>query len=109
MLRQSGITGFKAKEMAYRIVVTMFADDTTVYLTEKDDFGTLSEILTRWCKASGAKFNTSKTEIIPIGTKEYREKLITTRKINDAQASLPENIDIAGEGKDRKYDYEKDS
>lgn len=99
MLRQSGLSGFKAKDMAYRIVVTMFADDTTVYLTEKDDFSTLSEILTRWCKASGAKFNTSKTEIIPIGTKEYREKILTTRKINNSQESLPENVDIAKDGK----------
>lgn len=49
-----------------RIVITIFADNTIVYLTEKDDFGTLSEILTRWCKASHAKFNTSKTEITPL-------------------------------------------
>lgn len=45
-----------------------------VYLIEHDDFGALTDTLQFWCKASGAKFNTSKTEIIPIGTKEYREK-----------------------------------
>lgn len=28
-----------------RIVVTMFADDTTVYLSEKDSFKTLDDIL----------------------------------------------------------------
>jgi hypothetical protein len=99
MLRQSDLTGFKAKDMAYRIVVTMFADDTTVYLTEKDDFNTLTDILQCWCKASGAKFNTSKTEIIPIGVKEYRENILTTRKISDSQECLPENIDIARDGK----------
>lgn len=48
-----------------RIVVTMFADDTTVYLTEDDNFSDLNDILQCWCNASGAKFNTSKTEVIP--------------------------------------------
>lgn len=99
MLRKSGLTGFKAKEMAYHIVVTMFMDNTTVYLTENDNYTTLTDILQLWCTVSGAKFNSSKTEIIPIGTKEYREHILTTRKISKAQECIPENIDLAKEGK----------
>jgi hypothetical protein len=99
MLRKSNITGFKAKEMAYRIVVTMFADDTTVYLSEKDSFKTLDDILSCWCKASGARFNTSKTEIIPIGTREYRDSVTTSRRINPSHDPLPASLNIAEEGK----------
>ncbi|KAG1807202.1 hypothetical protein EV424DRAFT_1474236 [Suillus variegatus] len=85
MLRKSGLTGFKAKEMVYCIVVTMFADDTTVYLTENGKFS--------------AKFNTEDTEIIPIGSKEYRENILVTCKIKDSQECLPDNIEIAKDGK----------
>lgn len=99
MSRKSGLTGFKAKEMAYCIVVTMFADDTTVYLTKNDKFSDLTDILQCWCKASSAKFNTKKTEIIPIGSKEYRENILVTRKISDTQECLPDNIEIAKDGK----------
>lgn len=45
MLRKSDLKGFKAKNMAHRIVVMMFADDMMVYLSEKDKFKTLSDIL----------------------------------------------------------------
>ena len=46
--------------------VKLFADDTTVYLSEKDNIADLQEVLTKWCKVSGAKFNIEKTEIIPL-------------------------------------------
>ncbi|KAG2336833.1 hypothetical protein BDR05DRAFT_896223, partial [Suillus weaverae] len=98
-LRQSVLTGFKTKGMAYRIVVTMFANDMTVYLTEKDNFSNLMAILTKWCKASGAKFNTTKTEIIPIGTETYCKHVLETRCLNDTSQHLPESINIT---KDRK-------
>lgn len=45
MLQKSDLKGFKAKNMAHRIVVMMFADDMMVYLSEKDKFKTLSDIL----------------------------------------------------------------
>ncbi|KAL1751422.1 hypothetical protein FB107DRAFT_222095, partial [Schizophyllum commune] len=46
--------------------------DTTVYLTEEDDFSVLQRVLDKWCIASKARFNVGKTEIIPIGNKRYR-------------------------------------
>lgn len=99
MLRKSDLTGFKTKEMAHRIVVTMFADDTTVYLSEKDNIKTLNDILSCWCNASGARFNTSKTEIIPIGSRKYRDRVISSRRTSPSQDTLPTNLSIAEEGK----------
>ncbi|KAG2131065.1 hypothetical protein DEU56DRAFT_872232 [Suillus clintonianus] len=85
--------------MTHRVVVTMFTDDTTVYLMEKDDFAALNCTLSCWCRASGAKFNTTKTEVIPIGSREYHNKVVETRKINNSQEALPTSIDIARDGK----------
>ncbi|KIJ65260.1 hypothetical protein HYDPIDRAFT_62064, partial [Hydnomerulius pinastri MD-312] len=97
-LRRSAIQGFKAPGMEYRIVVTMFADDTTVYLRDSDSFEDLQELLLQWCWASGAKFNITKTEVIPIGPKTYRDHLLETRKLNDTQATIPDNIHLAKDG-----------
>jgi hypothetical protein len=84
MLRQSELKGFQVPGMEYRVVVTMFADDTTVYLTERDDYAKLKSILDTWCIAAGAKFNVSKTEIMPIGTIEYRKSLHDLRILRKA-------------------------
>jgi hypothetical protein len=67
-LRQSGLKGFKLKEVDDRLIATLFADDTLVYLSSRDDFQSLLNILEEWCTASGAKFNIEKTEIVPIGS-----------------------------------------
>ncbi|KAJ3978958.1 hypothetical protein F5890DRAFT_1422050 [Lentinula detonsa] len=82
-----------------RIVATFFADDTTVYLSKEDDFGDLEQILKEWCLASGAKFNISKTEAIPLGSPEYRETLRQKRFLNGEDGTqIPEHIKIAREG-----------
>jgi len=53
-------------------------------------------ILDEWCRVSGAKFNIEKTEIIPIGNREHREKMINTRKLNkNERAPLDGRIKIA--------------
>ncbi len=62
--------------------IAMFADNTTLFLNESDRLNVVQETLDHWCKVSGTKFNSEKTEIIPIGTKEYRAEVIATRKIN---------------------------
>src|ERR1019366_1385134 len=64
------------------ILVTMFADDTTLFLSKHDRFDTAQRILDGWCRTSGAKFNIEKTEIIPIGTVDHRSTVVATRKIN---------------------------
>lgn len=65
-----------------KLIVSLFADNTTVYLSEFNNFNNLEELMEKWCQASGAKFNVEKTEIIPIGTEEYQNRVLETRKIN---------------------------
>ncbi|KAJ6554397.1 hypothetical protein B0H19DRAFT_852533, partial [Mycena capillaripes] len=70
MLRNSNLKGYKVPNLREKLVTTLFADDTTVYLFEQDSYEELEAIL--WCRASSAKFNSGKTEVIPIGSPEYR-------------------------------------
>lgn len=98
-LRQSNLKGINVPKQTERLIATFFADDTTVYLSKEDDFGDLEIILQDWCLASGAKFNINKTEIIPIGTPEYRDLLRQRRFLNGEDGNvIPEHIKIACEG-----------
>ena len=78
--------------------VKMFADDTTVFLSEEDSMNDLQNILTNWCEVSGAKFNIEKTEIIPLGNDSQRRNTIATRKLGKNSSPLPPNIHIAKDG-----------
>ena len=81
------------------VLVNMFADDTTLYLSETDKFDDIEPILRKWCEVSGAKFNIEKTEIIPIGTRKHRLEVVTTQKINQMDQAPLDRIHIA---KDRE-------
>lgn len=82
-----------------KLVINLFADDTTLYLSDKDRFDTIEPKLRAWCEASGAKFNIEKTEIIPLGTLTHRNAVITMCKINQQdQTQLDQRIHIAKEG-----------
>ncbi len=83
---------------ASRLITTLFADDTTVYLDANDDFSQLETILRQWCRASGAKFNLAKTLIIPAGLPEYREKVLITRRLNAATIALPQHVKLIPDG-----------
>ena len=100
MMRNSEeLTGLSIPGVDGRIIVNLFADDTTVYLSSGDRFDHLENILSKWCKASGAKFNIEKTEIIPIGTEPHRRSVVETRKINPAdEEPLDAKIHIAADG-----------
>ena len=76
-----------------KLIVNLFADDTTVYLSKNDKFDTVEKLLATWCAVSGAKFNIEKTEIIPIGNTIHRKRIIETRKIHPEDAE-PMNIKI---------------
>ena len=76
-----------------------FADDTSLYLSDTDSFDYVQALLEDWCKVSGAKFNMEKTEVIPIGSRAYREQITTSRKINNHdQTCLDERIKITRDG-----------
>ena len=96
-IRASSIRGIEVPNLDEKIKISLFADDTTVILTEYDSFDDLIRILNEWCETSGAKFNVEKTEIIPIGTENYRKQLVRTRKMNETNSNIPELIHIAGD------------
>ena len=82
-----------------RLIVNLFADDTTLYLSKHDRFDTVEKLLAEWCEVSGAKFNIEKTEIIPIGSEAHRTEVPNARKIHPADSNpLDEKIHIARDG-----------
>lgn len=93
-LRSSSIRGFSVPGAAERLVSALFADDTTAFLGETDSFADLMTILERWCAASRAKFNDDKTEVLPVGSKTYRESVLRTRKLTSEGAAFPEGVKI---------------
>ena len=98
-IRNSPLTGISVEGAPENIKCKLFADDTMVYLHETDDITTLEmHALNPWCNVSGAVFNIAKTEIIPVGTKEYRTNLIATRRLNPQATPIQPNICIANEG-----------
>ncbi|THH28603.1 hypothetical protein EUX98_g5574 [Antrodiella citrinella] len=99
-LRQSNPKGLKIPGSEERLIATLFADDTTTYLSEDDDFDALEAILDEWCIgiASRANFNVTKTEIIPIGTEAFREGLIETRTMKGLTNPIAANIHIVPDG-----------
>jgi hypothetical protein len=79
-------------------LVTLFANNTTIYLSEENSFNKLNEILTDWCMALVAKFNINKTEIIPIGLREHQDRVIESRRFGLDNSPIPSNIRIAKQG-----------
>lgn len=67
----NNITSISIPGLSEKILINMFADDTTLYLSKNNHFDHVENILKRWCNISGAKFNIGETEIIPIGTPEH--------------------------------------
>ncbi|EPT02325.1 hypothetical protein FOMPIDRAFT_24666, partial [Fomitopsis schrenkii] len=100
MLRESELKGFKIPGITKRILTSLFADDTSTFLSALDKWGDLWAILYRWCRASGAKFNDGKTEVIPVGRPAYREWVNETRRINPLadDDAIPNTVHIAKDG-----------
>ena len=93
------VHGIDIPNLLEKLVIKLFADDTNIYLSKHDRLDKIQEILNKWCSASGAKFNIEKTEIIPIGTTAHRQRVISTRKVNELDRSpLPDQIRIAKDG-----------
>jgi len=92
------LKGYNIPGITDKIIVNLYADDTTIFLSELDKYSDLETILSKWCCASGAKFNLEKTEIIPIGTKTHQNRVIQTRRTNQLEPPLNENIRIAPDG-----------
>ena len=78
------------------LVVSMFADDTLVYMNKKDSLKKLNRVIELFCKASTAKFNLEKTEYLPIGREEYGKKVTRTRKFG--KNKIDDGLNIIKEG-----------
>jgi exonuclease III/ribonuclease HI len=97
-IRQSHLKGLAVPGQTEKLIVKMFADDTTVYLDCTDDLNELYKILDDWCRASKAKFNITKTEVIPIGMPGYRNWVKETRKLHGTHDAVREHMKICRDG-----------
>ncbi|KAH9850518.1 hypothetical protein C2E23DRAFT_695959, partial [Lenzites betulinus] len=97
-LRASPLKGLEVPGLAERIVSTMFADDTTVFLRSSDSYEMMTNVLDSWCKASRAKFNEPKTIVIPIGPKTDRDRLRTEHALPRGGPELPHAVRLLEEG-----------
>ncbi len=97
-IRKSELRGMYIPGEAERLITTLFADDTTVYLDEKDSYRDLEGILGNWCRAARAKFNLGKTEIIPVGSPEYRRNVVESRRMGTGADAFPDGVHVAVEG-----------
>jgi exonuclease III len=98
MIRSSHLRGIKIKGCEERVLASLFADDTSVVLGDGDKYEDLISILLEWTKASKGRFNIPKTVIIPIGPAEYRQRVMTERKLKDDHDAIPADIHIAADG-----------
>ncbi|EJD54002.1 hypothetical protein AURDEDRAFT_27096, partial [Auricularia subglabra TFB-10046 SS5] len=98
MLRHSTLRGYTIDGLEEKLIATLYADDTTVYLSSEDSYEELIPILDKWCLAAGAKFNVLKTEFIPIGSPDYRERMRTRRSLHEGDVQIPADIRIAADG-----------
>jgi len=90
------IKGITIPGIENTIKVTLFVDDTNLFLNKEDQLDYVQRTLDKWCKVSGVRFNIEKTEIIPIGTKSHRKTIADNRKINAQDNNpLPQKIRIA--------------
>ena len=94
----ANISGYNIPGLNEKLAVNLFADDTVLYLSARDSYDGTVRTLDKWCRVSGAQFNKEKTEIIPIGTKAHRKKVIRTRKLNPNDQRIPDDVHIAQDG-----------
>lgn len=95
-IRKSKLKGIKTSTIEEPLKATLFADDTLIYLSKGDQLKEMKRVVDLFCKASTAKFNLEKTEYLPVGPKQYREKLYRTRKFG--REAIEEGITIIKDG-----------
>jgi hypothetical protein len=97
-LRNFMLQGYQIPGHKEKLVANLFTDDTTTFLAASDDMKTLQTLLDDWCIAVKAKFNIAKMEIIPIGAREYRVSVTTTRKTDATHNEIPQHMHIIEDG-----------
>lgn len=94
LLHNSESKGVNVPGTERKLLVSLFADDTTIYLSNKDSWTALWSVLDLWCTASTAKFNMRKTIILPFGSSEYRAQVVQHRKISPASPKIRSDLTI---------------
>ena len=56
----------------------MFTNNTNLFLRKHDQMDHIQEILDKWCRISGAKFNIEKIEIILLRSRKHQNRVLTT-------------------------------
>ncbi|KAI0719405.1 hypothetical protein C8T65DRAFT_525862, partial [Cerioporus squamosus] len=97
-LRKSKLQGVTVPGDVERIVTALFADDTMAYLSEQDSFHDLQSVLDRWCLGARARFNVEKTDVIPIGTKTFRDALVGRTSPSSLGVTIPLGVRIVPDG-----------
>ncbi|KZT27261.1 hypothetical protein NEOLEDRAFT_1035843, partial [Neolentinus lepideus HHB14362 ss-1] len=98
-LQCSNLSGLEIPSCTDRLITSLFADDTTVYLSaDSDDFATLTSILEDWCTAARAKFNVNKTEVILIRSRAFQDRFVADRTLRAGDSRIPDNVHISQEG-----------
>lgn len=98
MLRNSpNLQGYKIPGRTEKLITSLFADDTSAYLSRNDKYEDLVEICDKWCIASGARFNMDKTIIIPMGTKKHRKYLKQHRRSKRSHEKIKTTVKMADE------------
>jgi len=72
---RTNLKEFRIQGIEKKILVSMFTDNTMVYMNENDDMRLLEDSIKSFCEVSTTKFNKEKSEILLIGTKKYRDKV----------------------------------
>jgi hypothetical protein len=88
LIRDADLKGVKIPGADKNLLVSLFADDPTIYLSSRDSWSSLWAILDLWCTASTAKFNENKTLILPFGKHKYRTSVALERRMNNAQSEI---------------------
>jgi hypothetical protein len=94
LIRKSDIKGISVPGTDRKLLISLFADDTTIYLSDSDSWTSLWNILDLWCTASTAKFNMRKTVILPFGSPEYRAQVVLDRKISPMSTRISTDLAI---------------
>lgn len=100
-LRASALRGFQIPGDKDRLVASLFADDTSAFLSKNDSWSGLWDVIQPWCAGSTAHFNAPKTEVIPVGSPAYRAAVLEHRCLSGLHADddkIPRTVTIAPDG-----------
>lgn len=98
MLRTSKLKSLELGNQGEYVNETMFTDDTIVYMSADDLFDILQKTLKRWCKIFGVNFNIFKTVAVLVESKNFRERVIQTRKMKSRSNNILNSVKILNEG-----------